>query len=444
MTEFNKKLDAIGLYKVEKNMTLLYSLTDKMVELAGTDSKEPKFEALNSYIPAQANTKTSTMKLIIDIGGTTTKVGLNSSNQAEWLILLENKHVVFKDENIKADSLSAYALKVSEKVVEKLNQLKIPINEINECAVVWSNALESIKLDGLGISGVVVQREMYRKGEWFMADLENGTELGEKFINAFKESGINIKKFLIANDTPLTMKALTNSHSGMVASTGLNATVVKKLSEISNSTSAESVICNAEMGGRFFIADDLIAEGDKIAFPNEPITIETLSAGGFLGQIFIGSIKALINRNESDLKPFYEQITNNNFELKTEDLTAMIANIDQWKERRAVKINSTEEENKIIELAKAIFMRSAKLCALVAYGSVANQLGECNELIVALDSRLGREVPIFLETFNEQLNNFPRKSNSSKIKAVLVQPVRLPNGKISIPMQGAAIALASI
>ena len=78
-----------------------------------------------------------------------------------------------------------------------------------------------------GNSGRVVDRELYSKEEWFIKDVVNGCDLGKFFCEAFQDIGFHLKNFLIANDTPLTMTSAEACDGGMVASTGLNATLVK-------------------------------------------------------------------------------------------------------------------------------------------------------------------------------------------------------------------------
>lgn len=444
------QLQSLGFYAPIEAFEVLKRQAQTMAILAGTDSPELKFEAFASYIPARRAKYPHNSQLVIDVGGTSTKTGLrvcDNSGFEHWHILFELKNDELRYSEDHELPLESFAFHLGEHLVEHLKRMKVPRDNISTCAIVWSNAmLNRLLSDNRGITGSVVQRERYTKGEWFIEGLENGSDLGQIFLKGFERNGITIGTFLIANDTPLTMKALPEAHGGVVASTGLNGTLVKSYAELGiEDRSDATVICNAEMGGRFFIDESLLSRADKIGTNQPAHTLEFLTAGRFLPCLFTEHIMQLADNGLDCLKPLHADLVargeNRWSAFRSKDMGLLLSDRSEFLKRRTSPDLFTPENIDILsQLASEIFIRAGTLCAVIAYGTIANRIDSLDKPIVALDSRLAREVPSFKEAFTKSIRTMS-EALAKPITSPIVLPLDVEGGKISVPMQGAAHAL---
>ncbi|MCB0337712.1 MAG: hypothetical protein KDD62_15455, partial [Bdellovibrionales bacterium] len=127
-------------------------------------------------------------------------------------------------------------------------------------------------------------------------------------------------------------------------------------------------------------------------------------------------------------------------EFRSKDLTLLLSDHDEFVARRSDPTLYTHEILELLQtLSHELYLRSAELCAVVAFGSVANLLEVSPNLVVALDSRLAREVPLFWEHFDKTMQTKLKKKQVVSLQ--LVQPLRLEGESISVPMMGASNAL---
>lgn len=451
-----------NFFSAESNLKQIVEIGKKMSALAGNFTKEAKFEALPSLIPAQDANTQHEYALLIDIGGTSTKVGIRqvlSPGREHWRLLFELKNIELKEYEYSGNKFHAFCSLLAKRIRIYLDQAGFPREKLQACGIVWSNAIENkfyIKPKNLSseiaatekcITGIVVQREFYGKGEWFIEDLKNGDDLGEIFEKSFADQGLNFISFLITNDTPLTMKSLTTADSGMVASTGLNGTLLKPLSDFVSGSASEKVICNAEMGGRFVLDDRFFSLADFAGAQKKATTVEQITAGRFLPFVFVSHVIELGNDKLDNLKELAKHLTELGekrfFEFRARDLSLLLFDQVFFVARRTKKEYYSAEVLEILrELALQLILRSAKLCAVVALATISNQIEEKDDFLIALDSRLAREIPIFLETMEKTLKEITPAGK--KINLNLVEPLAISNGKISVPMLGAARALDSL
>lgn len=427
---------------------LVCSLADSAV-VAGS-GRSSAINLLPSQIGTEPGQHKASRIILIDIGGSSTKVGVRqvgATNEVSWRILFELPNDKF-DVGVSGDSsLSRFGRAVAERVVAELSEsVKCdPLQAPWGLGIVWSCAQSNSIVggsDGIprSIRGVVADRENYSKGEWFNHDTKNGDPIADPFIEGFARSGLVISQYLVGNDTPLTMKAVADADAGMVASTGLNATMV-------DYSSGAPIVCNAEIGVSFVMPEWALAEGDMIGVGVRARTVEQVVAGKFLPQIFAGHILAHGRRPNgglSKLAHHLEELGERAYEFfNTEDVGILTHTPEQLltshAEHRGLLEGCLAE---LSEIAVALVGRSAFLASLVAYGSIYSQLGKKNELRIAFDSRLAREIPLFNSTIRSALASLMPQGKSAEL--ILVDRVAVPGGVLSVPMQGAANALDSL
>lgn len=438
-------LEEIGFYTIQNKREILCNQAIEYAKNAGNDNVK-SFESFPSYIPTKTPIDRNDIQLITDIGGTSTKVALRDTvgDGVKWIMLFEEKNIDLKPKKIGLKSFESFACSLSDKVAKKLTELKISPEQISAVAFIWSNAIVNEPRNANAISAFVTDIESYKKGEWFISDLKNGDDLGAMLLQALKDSGFKPKQFLITNDAPLTMKALHNATGGMVASTGLNGTLIQNIN-------GNEIICNGELGGRFDIETSLLSQGDWISDDKRANTIELLCAGRFLPLIFTQHIIELAKNGKEELEELSDCLLNKLrekrwVEFRAKDMNLLFSSSEEFVARRSEKIARCLNEGSLTalrELSKEIFTRSAKLGALVAFATIANQMESKKDFLIALDSRLAREVDFYLEVFNNELESLNQEYNIN-IKAQIVKPLSIDDGKISVPMQGAANALDSL
>ncbi len=392
--EITAGLREAGFYNVLEALPELREQAAVMVAAAGTGSPPPRFEAFPSYIPAEPPHRRHEHVLVIDIGGTTTKVGLrlfDKTGGEQWLYLFEESNDYFKESGAQGNSAGLFCRKVAEHTAKALDSKGVELKSIEACGIVWSNPIENRREPGKGVFGVITKRAMYSKGEWFIADLQDGTDMGNLFLDALNDNGIKVRHIVLSNDTPLTMKALVGANAGMVASTGLNGTIVKTLAELGRGGD-EPVICNGEMG-RMPIPRRLLSRGDSL--PEKAADeIEYLTSGGFLPFIFMNHIHVLAELGSCHLMQVSQWLRSRALpnEFNSADLSVLLYAPGDFLRRRSPAFPATPAIlNALTELAREVFKRAAALCALTAGATVANQPKD-RPLLIGLDSRLARDI----------------------------------------------------
>lgn len=453
MSRITDILKESGFYRMQEQTDALCAQAQEMNRLAGTRSDVPVFEAFPSFIPSKRVQACVSQELVIDIGGTSTKVGLRTCTESDghsWNLLFEKKNDEFRPDD--ESGRSAHSFKVfvdllSQAILEEARSSGVAVEDIHYCGIIWSNAVTNRFDPEIGVTGIVASRSKYSKGEWFLRDLKDGDNLGELFTDALHEVGIPLRYLILSNDTVFTMTALPDSDAGMVASTGLNGTIVKELSLFGETQKDQDIICNGEIGGRFVIEDSLFSEGDWISDSQKARTIEDVTAGRFLPLIFVSHIRLLAENGVTELAPllkYFESTEVNEWEeYRAKDMALLFVDKPFFLERRKNPELYTREVLDILEtLSHELYVRSAHLCSIVAYGTIANKIEEGKSFVIALDSRLSREVPLFRDQFNRSLEEILPETVVARVQ--LVEPLVLEDGKISVPMQGAANALDSL
>ena len=253
------------------------------------------------------------------------------------------------------------------------------------------------------------------------------------------------QQLVVSNDVPLTMKALPNANAGVVASTGLNATLVQVQKEPGGLS--KRAICNPEIGYNLRIDQKFLCEADMIGDFSEADRLEYLVAGRFLPRLFASYICSLATIGYKPLHHLAERLKalgESRYEyFSTRDLWSLIYNQTLFTQTHSkLDAFSGETLSALTELANELVLRAARLAGLACYAAISNQIDERSSLTVALDSRLSREIPIFWEML--QVSIAAIVTNQKSVKLALLQPQKADGGSISVPMLGAASALDTL
>lgn len=418
-----------------------------MAVRAGSDlgeNSKPSFKALSSSIPAINSDKHTSAVVIIDIGGTATKVGIrlvDSSTQSDpsWQVLMEDPNDSFDDKNLSGNSLERFSEMVAIRTATELKKLNLHDRDNWGLGIVWSNATTNPASRDFGIDGVVTARDRYSKGEWFCRDVKDGDSIGRVFKRAFTKKGISIGLTLVANDTPLTMKALPGANAGMVVSTGFNTTLVKEVDR-------GEIICNGETGTSFTIDSELVMAGDLIGIDTPATIIEHLVSGKNLPKLFA----SYIMKDRNTVSEFGE-LGNKLIEMGPEafeffsapDLCNCLGNPDKFKQKCSLVAKLSDKDLPPYQaLTKRLLLRSARLSAVIALASVYEQLSRRDKLVIALDSSLSRHIPYFWSAFQDSLKDITPAGKLITLN--LVDRVEVEGGVLSVPMVGAANAIDAL
>lgn len=443
-------LRELGFYRATDHILELLEQAEDMTERAGKPGETACFEALPSYIPLQDKTTCSGLKLLVDIGGTSTKAGVCVPGQDRWSFLFDTKNAEMHADEA-GDSLDSFAQSLGETIAREVERDGFRIDKIEHVGFVWSNAMDNHPIqsgDCHGVTGLVVTRELYMKNEWFIRDIKNGRDLGKSFLEGLRRAGlVHIHTLVIGNDAALTAKASANADAGMVASTGLNATVVKRLNEIGGS-GEELVLCNAEMGGRFPLAERYLSDADMNSVQDKASTVEKVTAGKFLPQVYAEHLVRLYEMGIPGLEvpgEHLKEIGEERFAaFRARDVALpFLPDIPLFLSRRSSPEKFPESSMPVLaEIGQEMYKRSARLCALLAYGSICNRFAEKDAFQLSLDSRLAREIPLFQEEFRKAAQAYMPQGKRLEIRLVDQLPVE--DGSISVPMLGAARALDAL
>jgi|GEM_PF-4749158 len=420
MDAVKKNLTSINFYNYEKYFnTKLKSQAKEIVENSFLN-QTPQTKAFESFLSFSNDTNEFEYTLIIDIGGTFTKTALRQykNNTEKWIYLFEVSNLSLEDIDLAENSFTAFCKILSNMVKQKLETIGVNFQKVNSLSIIWSNSIKCIKEKENYINAFVCDKHEYKKGEWFNKEIENDFDLGKSFIDAFNKRSFNIENIVINNDTPFTAKALKGSTAGVVSSTGLNATSMN-----------DGQIFITEIGHCFLIPEDIATTVDKGSF-NNAVTIEELTSGKFLPTLFNNYINFL-SSEFNELSEINNLIQKGEETFRSRDLTLLIMDQEFFLERRK---NPEVYNPKNLEILKnlsiEIYKRSAYFTALTCYASVSNQE---ENIKIALDSRLSREVPNYFDIVKEQLDILKENTDIE-----LLSPLKTTNGKISVPMLGAA------
>ncbi len=385
--------------------------------------------------------------LVLDIGGTSTKAAIRyvKDNQYHWKSLFEIKNVDLQlsCKNPRQASFSDYCHVLADEISSKLGDLNL--KKEFALGVVWSNGLENYFLaESWGIGARVFNRKNYAKNEWFIQNLKEAEDLTPSFLSAFEGKGLAIDQFVITNDTPATLKAQIGAQAGMVLSTGLNITVLLKPQILGIESAEPFIICNSEIGNSVLVGKHFATEADLLP-AGKADTIEHFASGKYFPILFQSYLLAAAKfgcKSLQSLAEYLEKIPDSLSLIRSRDLKDIVNGTNEYLDDSPLKDYLLEPKTKqaLAEIAMSLIERSATIGAMLGAISVANILDVYPRPLIAFDSRLAREMPIFWEVYQQELS-----SCLPEARAMLLAPIKISESQeISVPTQGLANTLDSL
>ena len=381
--------------------------------------------------------------LIIDVGGSHTKAAVAfvaAAGKEKWRMLFDEDNSALDLPGSKLSPIRRFASAVASRLKMELQVGKVPLSAIEGVGFVWSNALQSRRLNAAadkvgGVTGLVTgvgSGKSYRKGEFFTAGLREGEDIGTIFLEAMYAAEIRPKIFVIGNDTVFTLKATPDADGGMVASTGANATDVDD----------KGWIYNTEMGGMFPIPAALLSEGERILLSdrkdNCEVRLEDLIAGRWLPRVFEGFVAAFSERGMEALRPLARHLAEHSFPGSTvfagKDITGLLKPSGSC--HKLEQLGFADLAPILREIAAFSARRAGRLAGLMGYLCLLHPLGRKNRVVLSLDSTQALHFEGYLEAMQLSLDEL---AGTGKHAAIVLQR---PEGAVTVPMKGLAAALA--
>jgi hypothetical protein len=379
--------------------------------------------------------------LLIDIGGTHTKVALTHEGN-EFEFLFDDPNESFRPAG-PHDGLALRAFldtllcQIAE-AAPTLVRNPVPVR----VGVIWSNQIRTRPLvtpELSGITGIVcgLHGGGYRKGEWFLEGLHDGHDIGQEFQHALDSSGINADVLVIGNDTVFTLFAQPCSHAGVVVSSGANCTLVGA------GVGGEYTIYNSELGGMLLLPDSMLSRGDRIystSRESASIAIEELCGGAWFRDLCISHIEALTEVPEGRaLLPIRAAIRQGTLSFTNSSLSALLS------DNKVIPTEFANYDHSAIEtltaLVGALVHRAGALAATIIYLSVCSQIKRGNLApTISLDSSMARHFVGYFTSIEAHLKYLMQDVSTFSLH--LVKPIKLAGGaEITVPMVGLARAL---
>lgn len=387
-------------------------------------------------LPNPKRTNRPRSSVLIDIGGTQTKVGYQNES-GEMLCLLDHPNSWFQSADPGGDSpaLEPFLAALVAEIKKRIPDLA------PDCClgVIWSNQVQCIPIDTpttRGVSGIVRGSKSggYRKGEWFLRGIRDGDDVGALFLRALSYAGWRPAIFLLGNDTIFTLFATPHSTAGVVMSSGGNCTV------IGDEGREKWHIINTELGGNLVIPDNLLSDGDRFCAKMrgvQALALEELSAGLWFPTLVYAHVCAAADLPDGvAFAPLRDALVSGEITLNNRMLVAALKDPGSSMLLQAAR----HADSSLVTLVQALVSRAGALAGALCYLSIANQLDHSRDAaIVSLDSSMARHFPGFFDSLK---NTFKELCNGRSAELHLAYPLAVQDGgDISVPMQGIARAI---
>lgn len=430
----------LGIPHVAGNLNRLVTLGEQFVSNAPI-GKAPCCAWDAGSLSRRPSTKPTPphQTILLDMGGTHTKVATKSPT-GEWALLFDHLNEWFEPKRDPSlPLLQGFFRVLVHELVAALPSLQssgLPIR----VGVIWSNQIKTKRFtEGktTGVTGIVhgYQSGGYRKGEWFLKGISNGDDIGALLLGEFTHGEITPEVMVLGNDTLFTLFAVPGAHAGVVMSSGGNCTLV------GTSDRDRDELYNSELGGMFMLPDDVLSLGDQEFAHSRhlrSLSLEELSAGNWFPHMVTAHINVAAKLPEgAALAPIAAALSKDDRLVNNRSLCELISgDTATFASLPAPSIEA------LTKLVAALVERAALLAGVMTYLSVVSQLraGEKRALI-SLDSSMGRYFPGYFDTMKSCIARIALTDH--QVDATLVHPIPLASGgDISVPLQGAALALA--
>lgn len=432
---------ALGIHHVAENIDTLVQLGEEIVTNAPS-GKNPccAWDAGSLSRRLSANQASPHHTILLDMGGTHTKVATKTLDGG-WALLFDHLNDWFEPKRDPSlPLLQGFFRTLVAEVVSALPSLRtsgLPLR----VGVIWSNQIKTKRFSTgttTGVTGIVhgYQSGGYRKGEWFLKGIHNGDDIGALLLSEFTHGGIPPEVLLLGNDTLFTLFAVPGAHAGVVMSSGGNCTLV------GTSNTDRDELYNSELGGMFMLPESLLSAGDH-AFAKSrnlsSLSLEELSAGNWFPQMVTAHVITAAKLPEgANLSVIADALQKGDVTINNRSLCDLISG-------ESATFESFPPEAKAVlrDLVVMLVERAANLAGILTYLSVIRQLkaGE-KRALVSLDSSMGRYFPGYFEILKRSVARITPPNHV--VEVTLVHPIELTGGgDISVPLQGAALALAA-
>lgn len=432
---------ALGIHRVAENIDTLVKLGEEIV-LNAPVGKTPCCAWDAGSLSRRLSTKQPGPHhtILLDMGGTHTKVAAKAQDGG-WTLLFDHLNDWFEP---KRDSslplLKGFFRTLVAELVTSLPSLRssgLPLR----VGVIWSNQIKTKRFSTgttNGVTGIVhgYQSGGYRKGEWFLKGIHNGDDIGALLLGEFTHGGITPEVMLLGNDTLFTLFAVPGAHAGVVMSSGGNCTLV------GTTNTDRDELYNSELGGMFMLPSTLLSSGDQEFARRRNLSclsLEELCAGNWFPQMVTAHIVTAAKLSEgTPLSAIAQALLQGELTINNRSLCDLISG-----ESATFASFSPEAKTVLRELVVALVERAANLAGILTYLSVVSQLknGE-KRALVSLDSSMGRYFPGYFEILKRRVARITPPNH--EVEVTLVHPIEISDGgDISVPLQGAALALAA-
>lgn len=433
----------LGLHLLKEKLPLVTALGQTMTKNAEKGDREPRCAWDSSGLTLEHSDSPSPVcvNLLIDVGGTHTKAAL-LDHTLEWRFLLDHSNDWFQDSTPSGELPLTQFLRKLFTLITKAAPELLKSSYPLRVGVVWSNQMATcpIERDGCcGISGVVQGAGLggYRKGEWFLAGLNNGDDIGDLFFDALTEAQLRASVLVLGNDTIFTLFATPNAHAGMVVSSGGNCTLLGL-----NSEGRESIY-NSEIGGMLILPSEALSRGDLLFAGNRPrnqVALEELCAGKWFADLVAAHVRAASELTQhSDFAPLARKIASNEMSLSNAAISALLSDPNQ--SIPSLDEIPTASRLALYQLAQALVERGGMLAGVLAYLSIWRPIERgAKNVTISVDSSMARHMPGFRDAMTHWVNALIPPGTQCELN--LVKPFQLHTGdEIPVPMLGVARAL---
>lgn len=438
-----RSAEVLDLLAQPEALTSLVATGEMMIENAAFGSTTPRcaWDSSGLQLMNSHRVLTSCTTLLIDIGGTHTKVAVAREEDTFEFLLDEQNDSLRPASPYTGPALQEFLRSLCSRIVTIAPELVRGSTPVR-VGVIWSNQMTALPIETPALSGITglvsgLHEGGYRKGEWFLDGLRDGDDIGREFQRALASSGIKSDVLVLGNDTVFTLFARPCSHAGVVISSGANCTLVGP------GSAGESTIFNSELGGMLLLPDSMLSKGDRIfgaKMASDSLAIEELCGGAWFTALCVSHIEALSELPDgSAILPIRDAINDGALSLSNHALSALL------RDKSSVLADFKGFDASAVEtlraLTEALVRRAGALAAVLSYLSVASQVKRGDRMLnISLDSSMARHFVGYHASIEEHLDSLMPHDTTYSLH--LVEPIKLPGGaEITVPMIGLARAL---
>lgn len=409
-------LTALGFFRPVEDLRLIHSLCSESMRRAGEQGgclKESSGLRLST-----STDRTLERVLVVDIGGSSTKFALRTSG-TQWV-----SRTQIQNNDLNKGESSDLFIRYCDELFRCCTMAGIN-GQLNALVVVWSNAAQIIPLSSgdpaAGLTALVKNPETYTKGEFFAPAMVSGRDIGAILLDRAQRAGIHAQSLLVGNDVVLTLKGVKGAHAGVIASTGMNCTLVDN-----------DWIYNSELPSIQRVPGSVLGNVDRTLHgaDDRGCPLESIAAGMGLSSTFRAYAAPLRDQGISELATVVASLSEHPGGFTNNELASMARGETTALDRYGLCPHHVPAISKIVE---CYIQRAATLAGVVTAVTVESQLRVSGSATVALDCAFARPFPAYRTLLEESAQ---RCAGGAQLTILDAQSV--PG--ISAPIIGAARA----